>query len=58
MMNDLIFSNIKIWSIVGAVELTGKLAEYDLMTSIFVQTCGGLASLAIAWSHIQKGRKK
>ncbi len=57
-MNDLIFSNIKIWSIVGAVELTGKLAEYDLMTSIFVQTCGGLASLAIAWSHIQKGRKK
>ena len=57
-MNEFLFSQAKVWGIVGLVELTTQLSQYDIIMSIFVQFCGGIASLAIAYSHIKRGNKK
>lgn len=58
-MNEQLISHFKIWATVGIADFfsTG-LDEYNVMASIFMHFCGGLASLSVAYIHIKNSKKR
>lgn len=58
-MNEQLISHLKIWGTVAIADLVSTgVDEYNVIASIFMHLCGGIASLSVAWFHIYKKSKK
>lgn len=58
-MEEQLLTHAKIWGTIAVVHITSTgMDDYNVLASIFVQVCGGIASLSVAWWHIYKKSKK